>query len=267
MSTYSEILADYAKRAHRAPRLTIKEEHHLIAAALRDDEQAKIRLIESNIYLVLMIARRYQLSGEIMADILQEGHIGLIQAIDHFELKRNIRLSTYAVWWIRRTIQDFLEKNHKQIRLPRNIQQTIRSIQEAHFLFYQRLGRSPSNEEISDYLDLPLKKITQIALHGAKTSIDNRAEDHEENSIEYIESDSSQQPEQQLLYKALREAVDHATNSLSEEEREVLELRFHPLTKHTLKDIGNQLRLNEYEVRKRLDSALRKMRKLTQEFI
>ena len=267
MSTYSEILADYAKRAHRAPRLTIEEERRLIAAALQGQERAKVQLIESNIYLVLMIARHYRLGGEIMADILQEGHIGLIQAIDHFELKRNLRLSTYAVWWIRRTIQDFLEKNHKQIRLPRNVQQTIRSIQEVYFLSYQKLGRAPSNTEISEYMDLPLKKITRAAIHEAKTPTENRLEDREGNTIEYIEADSSLQPEQQLLQKALKEAVDDAVNTLNELERKVLELRFHPLTRHTLQDIGKQLHLNEYEVRKNLDNALRKVRKLTQEFI
>ncbi len=267
MSTYSEILADYAKRAHRAPRLTKSEEYHLIKVTLQGNEQAKVKLIESNIYLVLMIARRYRLSGEIMADILQEGHIGLIQAIDHFELERNLRLNTYAVWWIRRAIQDFLEKNHKLIRLPRNVQQTIRGVQEIFFLFNQQLGRAPSDAEIAEYMNVPLKKITQSAIHEAKIPAENRLEDQDEDIIEQIKADSALNPEQQLLHKALKETVDNAINALNEDERRVIELRFNPLTRVTLKDIGEKLQLSEYEVRKNLDSALRKMRKLTKGFI
>lgn len=265
MSTYTDILRDYVRRAHRAPRLSLEEEQQLISASLQGDEKSKKKLIESNIYLVLMITRRYQLSGEIMADILQEGHIGLIQAIDHFELERNLRLSTYAAWWIRRAIQDFLEKNHKHIRLPRNVQHSIRRIQDVYFLLYQQHGRAPTDQEISEYMQLSVKKITQITLHESKNPAESRPEEPESHSIENIVIDKSQQPEEQLLQQTLKEAVNDAVSTLTPLEREVLKLRFNPLQKHTLQSIGTTLNLNEYEVRKNLDNALQRIKKLTKD--
>ena len=287
MGNDSTILSDYAKRAHGATRLSAEKERELVLASQNGNVEAKKQIIDSNIYLVLLIVRRYRLEGEIVADMLQEGHIGLLDAIERFESKRKVRFSTYAGWWIRKAVQEYLENVHPHIRLPRNMQHTIRRIQHVYFNLYQQLGRAPSVVEVSQYIGMSVEKINQIGVHdntkATATDFDIKKTTlgplsvadggiGDANIIDNISDKRGEEPVEQMFRHELSESLEQALSdesleyALSDLEREVLRLRYHPFKRYSLRAIGEKTDCSAHEARRHLERALQKVKRYTRDF-
>jgi len=254
----------YLKEIGRIPLLTPEEEVELARRVRRGDQEAKAKLAAANLRLVVSIAKRYTGIGLPLLDLIQEGNVGLMRAIEKFDPEKGYKFSTYATWWIRQAITRALTQSSRAIRLPESLVQRLRRLQEAEAAWIQEHGEPPTEEELAELLEIPVEQVreAQQAPHFTP-SLDQPLEDEEGDELEKLVSNESlPSPLRIALKELLREELRKALESLSERERQVLSLRYglEDDEPKTLEETGKILGISRERVRQIQNEALEKLR-------
>ncbi|NNM60109.1 MAG: RNA polymerase sigma factor RpoS [Legionellales bacterium] len=236
-----------------SPLLSAEEEVHFARLALKGDDGARNRMIESNLRLVVKIARRYINRGLPLLDLIEEGNLGLIRAVEKFDPERGFRFSTYATWWIRQTIERAIMSQTRTIRLPIHVIKELNVYLRAARELTQMLDHEPSPEEIADMLDKPIEDVKRmLGLNERITSMDSPlGKDADKSLQDILPDDNNINPQILLLDDNLREHIDTWVGELSEKQREVLARRFglRGFEKATLEEVGKAIGLTRERVR------------------
>jgi len=259
----TDALQLFLNEAGRWPLLTKEEEIELAKLIERGDEQAKERMINSNLRLVVSIAKRYQGHGLSLLDLIQEGIIGLIRAVEKFDWRRGFKFSTYATWWIRQAVQRGVANKSRTIRLPVHIADREQKMARAERLLAPRLGRQPTEEEIAKQAKLPLKQVREVR-HAARaiTSLDKPLGADNEGRFGDLFASEGSEPEEELTVSLEEDVLRRAVAQLPEREREVVKRRYGLNGERdpaSLATIGRELGLTRERVRQIEASALEQL--------
>ena len=259
----TDALQLFLNEAGRWPLLTKEEEIELAKLIERGDEQAKERMINSNLRLVVSIAKRYQGHGLSLLDLIQEGIIGLIRAVEKFDWRRGFKFSTYATWWIRQAVQRGVANKSRTIRLPVHIADREQKMARAERLLAPKLGRQPTEEEIAKQAKLPLKQVREVR-HAARaiTSLDKPLGADNEGRLGDLFASESSEPEEELTVSLEEDVLRRAVAQLPEREREVVKRRYGLNGERdpaSLATIGRELGLTRERVRQIEASALEQL--------
>jgi RNA polymerase sigma factor (sigma-70 family) len=250
------------REARNWPLLTPAEEIELSKRIERGDLAAKERMVNSNLRLVMSIARRYQGQGLGMGDLVQEGTLGLIRAVEKFDWRKGFRFSTYATLWIRQSIQRGLENSGRTIRLPVHVGQRARKIARARRELTAELGRDVTEEEIAERTGLPLEQVIEASTADREpTSLDLPVGDDGETALGSLIPSDAPEPEEEVADTLRHEAVQRAIDGLPDKERTVIHLRFGTAGEppQTLTEIGRRLGLSSTRARELEEQALRRL--------
>ena len=250
------------REARHWPLLTPAEEIELAKQIERGDLVAKERMVNSNLRLVMSIARRYQGQGLSMGDLVQEGTLGLIRAVEKFDWRKGFRFSTYATLWIRQSIQRGLENSGRTIRLPVHVGQRARKVARARRELTAKLGREPSDEELADETGLELELVLEAAKADREpTSLDLPVGDDGETSLGALIATDDASPYEEVTDTLRHEAVQKAIETLPDKERTVIHLRFGTGGEppQTLSEVGRRLGLSSTRARELEEQALRRL--------
>jgi len=259
----TDALQLFLNEAGRWPLLTKEEEIELAKLIERGDEQAKERMINSNLRLVVSIAKRYQGHGLSLLDLIQEGIIGLIRAVEKFDWRRGFKFSTYATWWIRQAVQRGVANKSRTIRLPVHIADREQKMAQAERLLAPKLGRQPTEEEIAKQAKLPLKQVREVR-HAARaiTSLDKPLGADNEGRFGDLFASEGSEPEEELTVSLEEDVLRRAVAQLPEREREVVKRRYGLNGERdpaSLATIGRELGLTRERVRQIEASALERL--------
>jgi RNA polymerase primary sigma factor len=259
----TDALQLFLNEAGRWPLLTKEEEIELAKLIERGDEQAKERMINSNLRLVVSIAKRYQGHGLSLLDLIQEGIIGLIRAVEKFDWRRGFKFSTYATWWIRQAVQRGVANKSRTIRLPVHIADREQKMARAERLLAPKLGRQPTEEEIAKQAKLPLKQVREVR-HAARaiTSLDKPLGADNEGRFGDLFASEGSEPEEELTVSLDEDVLRRAVAQLPEREREVVKRRYGLNGERdpaSLATIGRELGLTRERVRQIEASALEQL--------
>jgi RNA polymerase primary sigma factor len=259
----TDALQLFLNEAGRWPLLTKEEEIELAKLIERGDEQAKERMINSNLRLVVSIAKRYQGHGLSLLDLIQEGIIGLIRAVEKFDWRRGFKFSTYATWWIRQAVQRGVANKSRTIRLPVHIADREQKMARAERLLAPKLGRQPTEEEIAKQAKLPLKQVREVR-HDARaiTSLDKPLGADNEGRFGDLFASEGSEPEEELTVSLEEDVLRRAVAQLPEREREVVKRRYGLNGERdpaSLATIGRELGLTRERVRQIEASALEQL--------
>jgi RNA polymerase primary sigma factor len=257
-----DILALYLQEIRRAPLLTAKDEIALAKRVEKGEAEAKRRLTEGNLRLVVSIARKYIGRGLPLADLIQEGNRGLLRAAEKFDWRRGYRFSTYATWWIRQAVTRALADQARMIRIPVGTGEEAAKVSRASRTLVQRLGREPTPREISRAAKLPVARVRAILeLPQHVASLDMPVGEEGATLRNFIEDRKSSPPETAAVASALAGEVRHLLAALTPRERKVLRLRFglDGARPHTLQEVGQTFGVTRERVRQIEQEALRKL--------
>jgi RNA polymerase primary sigma factor len=248
--------------ARKYPLLTAAEEVELAQRIEKGDVDAKDRMINSNLRLVVSVARKYQGHGLSLGDLVQEGMLGLIRATEKFDWRRGFKFSTYATLWIRQAIQRGLENSSRTIRLPVHIAQRERKINRTERELATKLGREPTEQELADAVELPVDQVIEIRKAARPlTSLDQPVGDDGETAFGDLLASNAPNPEDEVVSDAGTNAVQEAVNRLPERERDVVELRFGLGGREPtpLRETGRKLGISAERVRQIEEDALERL--------
>ncbi|WP_428348652.1 RNA polymerase sigma factor RpoS [Methylonatrum kenyense] len=249
-----------------SPLLTAEEEVYFSRRAQRGCEESRRRMIESNLRLVVKISRRYMNRGLAFLDLIEEGNLGLIRAVEKFDPERGFRFSTYATWWIRQTIERAIMNQTRTIRLPIHIIKEINQYLRASRQLAQQLDHEPTADEIAELLDRPLEDVQRmIGLNEGTTSVDTPiGKDADRVLLDAIPDDNNPDPSDLLQDGDVLAHLEHWLEELTDKQRAVVERRFglHGRERATLEEVGNEIGVTRERVRQIQIDALRKLREI-----
>ena len=254
----------YLREIGKIPLLTYDEELDLAKKVLEGDEEAKQKLAESNLRLVVSIAKKYVGRGMLFLDLIQEGNMGLIKAVEKFDYTKGYKFSTYATWWIRQAITRAIADQARTIRIPVHMVETINKLIRTSRDLLQRLGREPTPEEISKEIELPVEKVLEIQkIAQDPVSLETPIGEEDDSHLgDFIQDDDSPAPQDSVAYTLLREQLEEVMNTLTPREAKVLKLRFglEDGKARTLEEVGKEFMVTRERIRQIEAKALRKLR-------
>ncbi|MDD7266688.1 MAG: RNA polymerase sigma factor RpoD, partial [Lachnospiraceae bacterium] len=252
------------KEIGKVPLLSGEEEIELAKRMEKGDEIAKKRLAEANLRLVVSIAKRYVGRGMLFLDLIQEGNLGLIKAVEKFDYRKGYKFSTYATWWIRQAITRAIADQARTIRIPVHMVETINKLIRISRQLLQELGREPSPEEIAAEMGQPVEKVREILkISQEPVSLETPIGEEEDSHLgDFIQDDNVPVPVDAAAFTLLKEELANVLETLTEREREVLELRFglKDGKARTLEEVGKVFKVTRERIRQIEAKALRKLR-------
>lgn len=254
----------YLREIGRIPLLTYDEELELAQKIIDGDEEAKQKLAESNLRLVVSIAKKYLGRGMLFLDLIQEGNMGLIKAVEKFDYAKGYKFSTYATWWIRQAITRAIADQARTIRIPVHMVETINKLIRTSRHLLQRLGREPTPEELSAELEMPIDKVMEIQkIAQDPVSLETPIGEEDDSHLgDFIPDDDSPAPQDSAAYTLLKEQLEEVMNTLTPREARVLKLRFglEDGKARTLEEVGKVFDVTRERIRQIEAKALRKLR-------
>ncbi len=254
----------YLKEIGRVPLLLPNEEAEIAERILKGDEQASQRLVEANLRLVVSIAKRYLGRGMQFLDLIQEGNLGLMKAVEKFDHTKGFKFSTYATWWIRQAITRAIADQARTIRIPVHMGETINKIKKASSQLLHENGHEPTVEEISEYLNIPVDKICEAMRASQEpVSLETPIGEEEDSHLgDFIPDDSTLTPQEAAAQTLLKEQLDDVLSTLTPREAKVIRLRFglDDGRPRTLEEVGDVFKVTRERIRQIEAKALRKLR-------
>ena len=257
-------IREYLKEIGSIPLLTQEQEQDLAKRKSEGDAEAGKKLVEANLRLVVSIAKRYTGRGMSFLDLVQEGNIGLMKAVEKFDYTKGYSLSTYATWWVKQSVTRALADQSRTIRLPVHMVEAVNRIRKAQRALAVKLGREPSNEEIGKEVGMSEKRVTELMQSSGDTvSLETPVGDEDGSNLgDFVADDSNASTEEKAESVFLREEIEQMLQGLNPREREVIILRFglesgHPLT---LEEVGKRFKVTRERIRQIETAALRKLR-------
>ena len=254
----------YLREIGRIPLLTFEEELDLAKRILDNDEEAKQKLAESNLRLVVSIAKKYVGRGMLFLDLIQEGNMGLIKAVEKFDYTKGFKFSTYATWWIRQAITRAIADQARTIRIPVHMVETINKLIRTSRHLLQQLGREPTPEEIAAEMEIPVEKVMEIQkIAQDPVSLETPIGEEDDSHLgDFIPDDESPAPQDSAAYTLLKEQLEEVMQTLTPREAKVLKLRFglEDGKARTLEEVGREFQVTRERIRQIEAKALRKLR-------
>ena len=254
----------YLKEIGKVPLLTAEEEIELAKRMELGDQEAKKRLAEANLRLVVSIAKRYVGRGMLFLDLIQEGNLGLIKAVEKFDYRKGYKFSTYATWWIRQAITRAIADQARTIRIPVHMVETINKLIRVSRQLLQELGREPTPEEIAAEMDMPVERVREILkISQEPVSLETPIGEEEDSHLgDFIQDDNVPVPADAATFTLLKEQLEEVLGTLTEREQKVLILRFglEDGRARTLEEVGKEFNVTRERIRQIEAKALRKLR-------
>lgn len=254
----------YLKEIGRIPLLSSEEEIELAKRMEEGDEEAKKKLSEANLRLTVSIAKRYSGRGMQFLDLIQEGNLGLIKAVEKFDYRKGYKFSTYATWWIRQSITRAIADQARTIRIPVHMVETMNRVNRTSRRLLQEYGREPTPEEIAEAMNLPVERVLEISkISQEPVSLETPIGEEEDSHLgDFIQDEHIPVPADEAAHTLLREQLEKVMDTLSEREQKVLALRFglEDGKPHTLEEVGREFQVTRERIRQIEAKALRKLR-------
>ena len=254
----------YLKEIGKVPLLSAEEEIELAKRMELGDQEAKKHLAEANLRLVVSIAKRYVGRGMLFLDLIQEGNLGLIKAVEKFDYRKGYKFSTYATWWIRQAITRAIADQARTIRIPVHMVETINKLIRVSRQLLQELGREPTPEEIAKEMDMPVERVREILkISQEPVSLETPIGEEEDSHLgDFIQDDNVPVPADAAAFTLLKEQLEEVLGTLTEREQKVLTLRFglEDGRARTLEEVGKEFNVTRERIRQIEAKALRKLR-------
>ena len=254
----------YLREIGKIPLLSFEEEYELAKKAMEGDEEAKQKLSESNLRLVVSIAKKYVGRGMLFLDLIQEGNMGLIKAVEKFDYTKGYKFSTYATWWIRQAITRAIADQARTIRIPVHMVETINKLIRTSRHLLQQLGREPTPEEIAKEMEISVERVMEIQkIAQDPVSLETPIGEEDDSHLgDFIQDEDSPAPQDSAAYTLLREQLNEVMDTLTPREAKVLKLRFglEDGRPRTLEEVGKEFMVTRERIRQIEAKALRKLR-------
>ena len=254
----------YLREIGKIPLLSFDEELELAKKVIDGDEEAKQKLAESNLRLVVSIAKKYVGRGMLFLDLIQEGNMGLIKAVEKFDYTKGYKFSTYATWWIRQAITRAIADQARTIRIPVHMVETINKLIRTSRHLLQQLGREPTPDEIAQEMEIPVEKVMEIQkIAQDPVSLETPIGEEDDSHLgDFIQDEDSPAPQDSAAYTLLKEQLEEVMSTLTPREAKVLKLRFglEDGRARTLEEVGREFQVTRERIRQIEAKALRKLR-------